>query len=89
MFIMQWLLCIINPDNARPVTLKKSSLKDVAVFINLLLTLVKCIMYYQRSMGYEVMKMIRASCCTSIQEGKARDHRGYRVHQIELRIDKL
>ena len=58
MFIKQWLLCIINLDNARSARLKKSSVKDVAVFVNLL-TPDKCIMYYQRSMGYEVMKIIR------------------------------
>ena len=58
MFIKQWLLCIINLDNARSVSMKKSSVKDVAVFVNLL-TPVKCMMYYQRSMGYEVMNIIR------------------------------
>ena len=40
------------------VSLKKRFIKDIAVFVNLLLTLVKFMMYCQRSMGYEVMTFI-------------------------------
>ena len=57
MFIKQWLLCTIDLDNARSVSMKKSSVKDVAVFVNLL-TPVKCMICYQR-MGYEVMNIVR------------------------------
>ena len=59
MFLMTLLLCIINLDETRSVSLEKSFINDVAVFVNLLLTLVKCMMCYQRSMGYEVMTSIR------------------------------
>lgn len=53
------IIAIIDLDEARSVTLKKSFINDIAGFVNLLLTLVKCVMYYQRSMGYEVMTSIR------------------------------
>ena len=70
MFIVTWSLCIIDLDNARSGILKESFIKDIAVFVNLLLTLLKCMMYHQRSMGYEVMRIIRSLLVRVSKKGR-------------------